>query len=84
MRLRVHLQYDSAGHPVVVHLGSAGLAVASSWLSRALLAQPAEIDRRTTGHSTTWFGPGKDMSVPTSPPVPLRGHIEAEGLGWRL
>lgn len=76
--------HDSAGHPVVVHMGSAGLAVASSGLSGVLLAQPADINRRATGCPTTWFCPGEDMSVPSSPPVPLGGHIEAEGLGRRL
>lgn len=77
----MHFLFDSAGLPVVVHMGSAGLAVASSGLSWVLLAQSTDINRRATGCPTTWFCPGEVMSVPSSPPVPLGGHIKAEGLG---
>lgn len=75
---------DSAGHPVVAHMGSAGLAVASSGFSRVLFAQPADIDRMATGRPSTGICPGEDVSVPSSSPVSLRGNIEAEGLSWQL
>lgn len=71
---------DSAGHPVVAQMGSAGLAVASSGLSRVLFAQPADIYRMNTGRPTTGICPGEDVSVPSSPPVSLGGDIEALGL----